>query len=161
VGLYGGALDGLRVFNRAGRFAPYIDVGLGVTHVAPPGSSGLSSRTDFMAQGGVGAFIKLWENADASRSFSLRPDVTVRWTDTTGNPVDFLYVLGFTFTFGPGVPRAAPAVVAAPPPPPPPPAPKPAAKCPNTPRAWRWTSKAVLIRTWCCAESTSQPTPMY
>lgn len=134
VGLYGAALDGLRVWNRAGRFAPYIDLGAGVTHAVPPGSTGLSSRTDFMAQGGVGAFIKLWENADASRSLALRPDVKARWTNVSGNPVDFLYVLGLTFTFGPGRPTMAPAAAPPPPPPPPPPpAPKPVAKCPNVP----------------------------
>src|SRR5215469_3024952 len=126
VNLSGGSLDALRVWNRQSRFAPYIVLGVGATGEHPPAGLGLTSRTDFMAQGGVGAFIKLWENSDASQSLLLRPDLKARWTDAHGNPVDVLYVLGLTLTWGPGVkPMAAAAPVAAaqpsPPPPPPPP----------------------------------------
>ena len=120
VNLWGGALDALRVWNRQSRFAPYIVLGVGAAGEHPPAGLGLTSHTDFMAQGGVGALIKLWENTDASQSFSLRPDVRARWTDAHGNPVDFLYVLGFTLTWGPAVmPVAAAALMAAAPPPPP------------------------------------------
>ena len=123
VNLWGASLDALRVWNRRSRFAPYIVLGAGATGESPPAGLGLTSRTGFMAQGGVGAFIKLWENSDASQSFLLRPDVKTRWTDAHASPVDLLYVLGFTLTWGPGVtPVAVAALVAAEPPPPPPPA---------------------------------------
>jgi OOP family OmpA-OmpF porin len=133
VNLWGASLDALRVWSRFSRFAPYIVLGVGAAGDRPPTGLGLTSRTDFMAQGGVGAFIRLWENSDASQSFSLRPDLKARWTDTHGNPIDFLYVLGFTLTWGPGVtPVALAAAVAAAPPPapspePPPPTPPPPA----------------------------------
>jgi OmpA-OmpF porin, OOP family len=125
VGLYGAALDGLFVFNRGGVFSPYSVFGLGATRGSPPSGEGLSNRTDFMAQAGVGAFIRLYENPAGTFSFSLRPDVKARWTDAPGNPVDALYELGFTFSFGPGKPPPPAPVAAPPPPPPPPPAPPP------------------------------------
>jgi len=106
TGLYGGALDLLRVFNRGGVFAPYLSIGAGATHAAPPPGTGLESRTEFMWQPGFGAIIKVWQSTDDSRSLALRPDVKVRWTHgwahAPGNPVDVLYVLGLTFSFGPG-----------------------------------------------------------
>ncbi|HEX8783952.1 MAG TPA: outer membrane beta-barrel protein, partial [Steroidobacteraceae bacterium] len=95
VGLYSGAFDALRVFNRGSTFAPYLSLGVGAIHDSPPDGVGLSSRTEFMAQGGLGAFIKLWENSTGSRTIFLRPDLKARWSHVTGNPVDFLYVLGF------------------------------------------------------------------
>jgi len=73
--LSGLSLDALRVWNRSGVFAPYLDVGAGDLHSQVEGDR---SRDNFMLQAGVGAFIKMWENADASRSFSLRPDVKLR-----------------------------------------------------------------------------------
>ena len=145
-----GAVNGLRVFNRGGVFSPYLLLGVGALHNSSPAGLAnqvfLSSGTNFMAQGGVGAFIRLWENSDASATFSLRPEARARWTDTSvrylnsagdlihaSNPVDFIYVLGFTFSFGPGRPPAP--VAAAPPPPPPapppPPPPPPKPQCPG------------------------------
>jgi len=116
TGLYGGALDLQRVFNRGGLFAPYLSIGAGATHAAPPSGTGLESRTEFMAQPGFGAFIKVWESPDGSRSFTLRPDIKARWTHgwahAPGNPVDVLYVLGLSFSFGPGKPSATAAPVA-------------------------------------------------
>jgi OOP family OmpA-OmpF porin len=144
--LYGGSLDILRVFERPARVAPYISLGIGAVRDSASVASTAPSSTDFMAQAGVGLFIKLWENADASQSFGLRPDFKARWDDTSGSsahPVDFLASLGFQFSFGPGrtpVPVAAappppppPPVVEALPPPPPPPPLAPVSKCPNTP----------------------------
>ena len=105
TGLYGGALDLLRVFNRGGGFAPYLSLGAGITHAAPPAGAGLQSRMEFMMQPGLGAIIKLWESADGSGTLALRPAVEARWTHgwahAPGNPVDFLYALGLTFSFGP------------------------------------------------------------
>jgi hypothetical protein len=103
IGLYGGALTLLRVFNRGARFAPYVSFGVGLTHVAPPSAIPLERRTEFTAQPGVGALVRVWERADGSRAVALRPDVKVRWTHgwahAPGNPVDILYVLGLTFEF--------------------------------------------------------------
>jgi len=105
IGLYGAALDALRVFNRAGAFAPYVSLGAGATHVAPPSEAGPGTRTEFMVQPGVGALTRLWQSADGSWSLALRPDVKARWTHgwahAPGNPVDVLYVLGLTVSFGP------------------------------------------------------------
>ena len=106
TGLYGGALDLLRVFNRGGVFAPYLSVGAGVTHAAFPSETELGSRTEFMWQPAFGTLIKVWESTDDSRSLTLRPEIKARlthgWAHAPGNPVDVLYVLGLTYSFGPG-----------------------------------------------------------
>jgi hypothetical protein len=69
-----------------------------------------------MAQPGFGAIIKVWQSTDGSGSLALRPDIKVRWTHgwahAPGNPVDVLYVLGLTFSFGPGSRAPAAAEVA-------------------------------------------------
>jgi OmpA-OmpF porin, OOP family len=108
--------DVLYVINRSTMFAPYIAAGAGVLHYDTPFN--LPGRDDFFPEAGVGAFIKLWENGNASSSFSLKPDIRVRWDDNSpnGHLRDYLYTMSFVFSFGPGTP---------PPPPPPPPAPPP------------------------------------
>ena len=124
LGMYAGSLDLLRVWNRSGLFAPYVELGAGALQLDP--SAG-TSRTVFMAQVGLGAFIKLWENADASRSLMLRPDLVAR-DDRFGqsdSKVDHLYTLGLVFTFGPGTPPPPPPPAPPPPPPAPPPPPPP------------------------------------
>jgi OmpA-OmpF porin, OOP family len=115
-------LDLLRVWKRDSMFAPYISVGSGWLRTSEVGTN----NQDFIAgQIGAGAFIKLWENADSSQSFSLRPDIKARWDrpGASGAFLDYLYTLGFTFSWGPGkvAPPPPPPPVAAPPPPPPPP----------------------------------------
>ncbi len=104
TGLYGGALDLLRVFNGSGDFAPYLSIGAGVTHLAPASDTGLESRTEFMAQPGLGAIIKVWGSTHGSGTWALRPDIKARsthgWAHAPGNPVDVLYTLGLTFSFG-------------------------------------------------------------
>jgi hypothetical protein len=104
IGLYSGAINLLRVFNRSAAFAPYLLLGAGATHVAPPAGTGLENRTEFMVQPGLGAIATFWQSADGSRTLALRPDIKVRWTHgwahAPGNPVDVLYVLGVTFSFG-------------------------------------------------------------
>ena len=69
----------MRVFNRSGVFAPYIAAGAGVLHCNTPFDP--PNRNDLFPEAGVGAFIKLWENSNASSSFSLKPDIRVRWDD--------------------------------------------------------------------------------
>src|SRR5579862_4908967 len=78
LGLYSASLDALRVWNRSGRFAPYLEGGLGALEVSPSCSL-CSNHTFFESEAGLGAFIKLWENGDASRSLMLRPDLKVRF----------------------------------------------------------------------------------
>ena len=73
TGLYGGALDLLRIFNRGASFAPYLSIGAGLTHDAPPSGTSLESRTEFMTQPGLGAIIKVWQSADGAASLALRP----------------------------------------------------------------------------------------
>lgn len=132
LGLYSASLDVLRVWNRSGRFAPYLEAGLGALQVSPS-CSGCSNSTFFASEAGLGAFIKLWENGDATRSLMLRPDFKVRFDRPFQQPsyFDYLYTLGVVFTFGapPPSPAAAapppPPPAAAPPPPPPPPPPAP------------------------------------
>jgi len=105
TGLCGGALDLLRIFNRGASFAPYLSIGAGLTHDAPPSGTSLESRTEFMTQPGLGAIVKVWQSADGAGSLALRPDIKARWTHgwahAPGNPVDVLYVLGLSFSFGP------------------------------------------------------------
>jgi OOP family OmpA-OmpF porin len=136
LGMYAASLDVLRVWNRSGTFAPYLMFGLGALQLQPSESN---NHTFMLAQAGLGAFIKLWENADASRSLSLRPELTVRSdrpTQANGSQFDYLYTLGLVYSFGPGTPPPPP-VAAAPPPPPPPPPPappqQPKSMCPETP----------------------------
>jgi len=103
TGLYGGALALVRVFNRPTRFAPYLSVGLGLTHNNAASQTGLEAHTEFMIQPGLGALIGMWESADRSRRLALRPDIKVRWTHgwahAPGNPVDPLYGLGLSLAF--------------------------------------------------------------
>jgi OOP family OmpA-OmpF porin len=120
--VWGGSLDLLRVFNRSGRFSPYIGVGAGaLEYDVKPGALG----ADAMWQASLGAFWTLWEG-DGS-SFALRPDFKARWDDAhaAGKLTDYIGQIGFQFTWG-GTKRVA----AAPPPPPPPP---PAAATPAPP----------------------------
>jgi OmpA-OmpF porin, OOP family len=128
-------LDLLRVWHRDSTFAPYVSVGGGWLRASEVGFD----NKDFAAgQVGVGAFIKLWENPDSSQSLSLRPDIKARLDHqaASGSLVDYLYTIGFTFSWGPGkaAPPPPPVAAAEPPPPPAPaPAPAPVSKCPDTP----------------------------
>jgi OOP family OmpA-OmpF porin len=126
--LMAASLDVLRVFNRSNMFAPYVAVGAGVLHYDT--ADDLPGHDNFFPEAGVGAFIKLWENSNASSSFSLKPDIRVRWDDdgSHGFLRDYLYTMSFVFSFGPGV-RQPPA----PPPPPPPPPPAQPAPAPPPP----------------------------
>lgn len=147
LSVYGGSLDLLTVFNRAGAFSPYFSIGAGALENNPEAAD---NSTDFMAQAGVGAFWNVWKSSDGAKSFALRPDIKARWDDA-GEPGyyrDYIATLGFQFAFGapdaPPVREEPPAPAAPPPPPPPPPPPGPVDsdndgvvdevdKCPGTP----------------------------
>lgn len=128
LSLWSGSLDLLGVMNRAGRVSPYVSAGLGGVR---NDRESASSASDFMAQAGVGLFVKLWESPDGARTFSLRPDIKARWNDAgaEGHLRDYIGTLGFQWSFGAPTarpvaatpPPPAPAPVAATPPPPPPP----------------------------------------
>jgi OmpA-OmpF porin, OOP family len=129
------SLDVLKVFNRSGVFAPYIAAGAGYMHWDTPFDA--PHRNDAFPEAGVGAFIKIWENSSGSSSFSLKPDLRVRWDDAGayGHLRDYLYTMSFVWSFGPGTKQTA----SPPPPPPPPPAeaqpappPPPVATIPDT-----------------------------
>jgi OOP family OmpA-OmpF porin len=122
LSLWASSFDLLGVMNRDGRVSPYVSVGIG--SVRNDRSSG-DNATDFMSQAGVGLFLKLWESADGSRSFSLRPDLKARWDEAgaEGHLLDYIGTLGFQFAFGGA--NAAPVVASVPPPPPPAAAPPP------------------------------------
>ena len=128
LSLYGASIDFLGVMNRDGAVQPFLSAGVGaVENARSPGRN----ATDFMVQFGAGMLIKVWEAADGSNSFSLRPELKVR-TEDAGLPddySDYLGLLGFQFSFG--APAAKP--VAAPPPPPPAPEPPPAPPPPPPP----------------------------
>jgi len=100
IHLYGAALVLQRVFWANRSFAPYVSIGTGVTHLAPPSNIGLKSRTELMVQPGLGALVNVWKSRDCCRSVALRPEIRLRWTHgwahAPGNPVDPLYVLGLT-----------------------------------------------------------------
>lgn len=75
-------------------------------------AAGFTGSISERLQPGAGVMIRLWESADGSRRLALRPDIKVRWTHgwahAPGNPVDPLYVLGLTYSFGPGLRSASP-----------------------------------------------------
>ena len=129
LSLYGGSIDLLGVMNRGGVVQPFVSAGLGIAQNDRSPSDG-GDATDFMSQVGAGMFIKAWQSSDGSRTFSLRPELKVRWDEAgaDGNLRDYLGLLGFQFSFGsPPPPKPVetppPAPEPAPPPPPPPPPP--------------------------------------
>jgi len=109
------SLDILGVMNRGGILAPYLSIGAGaVRNNFIPADV---RQTDFVAEAGVGMFIKLWQNSSGTSQLSLRPDIKARF-DNPGHyqhVVDYIGTVGLQFGFGG---RGNP-----PPPPPPPPEP--------------------------------------
>src|SRR5690606_34836798 len=96
LSIEGASIGVLGAMNSAGKVAPYISVGMGVVqNERSPGSN----ATDFMTQAGVGLLMKVWESADSSRSFTLRPDIKARWDDAgaPGHLLDYIGTLGFQY----------------------------------------------------------------
>ena len=129
----------MNIYNRDGRFAPYILASVGVVNT----DSGGSDHDDLQGQLGVGVLTSLW----GSR-LSLRSEVLARGQDADKNLTDILFNLGFSVALGT---KAAPVVAAVPvaaavvaPPPPPPPADSDgdgvvdgSDQCPDTPKGDR------------------------
>jgi OOP family OmpA-OmpF porin len=103
----------MNIYNRDGRFAPYILAGLGVVNTQVDGSD----SDDFQAQAGVGVLTRLW----GSR-LSLRSEVLGRYQDADDSLTDLLVNVGFSVALGskaaPVAAVAAPVVAAAVAPPP-------------------------------------------
>jgi len=69
----------------------------------------------FSAAGRHAALDKMRQSPHGAANLALRPDIKARWTHgwahAPGNPVDVLYTLGLTFSFGGQQPVDACAVV--------------------------------------------------
>jgi len=96
--LYGVSLDALRVFHRERSFAPYLTFGAGALRSAPAQGS---SDTDPMAEVGAGIQWRLGTNRRDTGTFSLRPEIKARWSDSSaGGMLDYFGYVGFQFSFG-------------------------------------------------------------
>jgi OOP family OmpA-OmpF porin len=103
----------LNIYNRGGRFAPYLIGGVGyLDNQIKVGDS----DSGFQLQGGVGLFTNLWK-----QRIALRTEVLYRWWDgANSNFGDTLVNVGLQFALGSKEEAPAPVVAAAPPPSPPP-----------------------------------------
>ena len=131
----------LNVYNRAGRFSPYLIAGVGFVNDDAGGAIG--DQDNLQAQGGVGLFTDLW-----GERVALRTEALYRWEDASDSLNDWMINAGFQVALGSRA-KAAPAPVAAAAPPPPPPPPPPPAdsdgdgvvdsldQCPDTPKGDR------------------------
>lgn len=151
-------LNVLNVYNRAGRFSPYILAGVGFVNDDAGGSVG--DQDNLQAQAGLGLFSDLFGDRVA-----LRTEFLYRWEDASDSLSDWLVNVGFQIALGSKkAPEPAPVAAAAPPPPPAPPLPPPPPPkdsdgdgvvdandlCPDTPRGDRVDSRG------CSCEVTRQ-----
>jgi OOP family OmpA-OmpF porin len=133
----------LNVYNRAGRFSPYIIAGLGFVNDDAGGANG--DEDNFQAQAGLGLMTALF-----GERVALRTEWLYRYEDAEDSLNDYLVNVGFQIALGAKkaapVAVAAPVVAAAPPPPPPPPPPADTDgdgvvdandQCPDTPKGDR------------------------
>ncbi len=107
-------LNVLNIYNRGGRFAPYLLGGAGyLDNQLKQGDS----DSGFQAQGGVGVFTNLWK-----QRIALRTEALYRWWNgSNDNFGDVIVNVGLQFALGNREePAPAPVPVAAPPPAPPP-----------------------------------------
>jgi OOP family OmpA-OmpF porin len=139
------ALNLLNVYNRDGRFSPYLLGGVGFVNDDAGGTIG--DEDNFQAQGGVGMFWNLF-----GERVSLRTEALYRWEDADSSLGDFLVNAGLQIALGGrkeapapvAAPAPAPAPAAAAPPPPAPPADSDgdgvvdaSDQCPDTPKGDR------------------------
>jgi OmpA-OmpF porin, OOP family len=122
---YAASIDALAVFARNRWASPYLTFGVGAVRNE---FESASSNTNAIAQGGVGLLWKLGENRRGTGSFSLRPEVKLRWEEAgeggRDHFIDTIATLGFQFAFGgPARAAATPEPLAPPPPAAPVPAP--------------------------------------
>lgn len=113
---YDATLDALAILNRDGLVSPYLRLGAGVIRNTPTDAP---YQTHFGTDAGVGMYLNLWQSADGTAAFALRPEIKVRWDEPgRGQHLhDYIASLGLQYSFG-GQPSEA-----SPPPPPPPPPP--------------------------------------
>ncbi len=138
-------LNVLNVYNRDGRFSPYLLGGIGFVNDDPGGS--VHDEENLQAQAGLGVFMDLW-----GKRVALRTEAVYRWEDSTDSLNDWMVNMGLQVALGTreAAPVAVPVAAAPPPPPPPPPAPPPpppdgdgdgvvdaSDQCPDTPRGER------------------------
>ncbi|HWK73522.1 MAG TPA: outer membrane beta-barrel protein, partial [Povalibacter sp.] len=98
IHLYGASVDALRFFGRERALAPYLTFGAGAVRSDPATGA---ADTDRMAQVGAGLKWRLGVNRRNSGSFSLRPELKLRWSDSIGGSMlDYIAQLGFQFAFG-------------------------------------------------------------
>ncbi len=86
-------LNVLNVYNRAGRFSPYLIGGVGFVNDDAGGSVG--DEDNFQAQGGLGLFTDLF-----GERVALRSEVLYRWEDATDSLGDWLVNVGFQVALG-------------------------------------------------------------
>jgi OmpA-OmpF porin, OOP family len=132
---YGTSLNLLGILDRGDIFSPYVTIGAGVARNDYENFRfPVPNQTQLLTQAGVGTFINLWQSADGSRAFALRPQIEARFDAPFADDhrTDYVAMLGFQFSFGAGSEEQA-----APPPPPPPapPPPPPARPAPPPPPA--------------------------
>jgi len=98
IHLYGVSVDALRFFGRERALAPYLTFGAGAVRSDPATGA---ADTDPMAQVGAGLKWRLGVNRRNSGAFSLRPELKLRWSDSSGGSMlDYIAQLGFQFSFG-------------------------------------------------------------
>lgn len=84
--------NALNVYNRDGRFSPYLLGGVGMVST---NVSGAPSKSNFQAQGGVGVFTELWPHR-----LALRTEVLYRWDDASSSFGDVLVNFGLQIPLG-------------------------------------------------------------
>ena len=95
-------VNALNIYNRDGRFQPYILGGIGYVQTT---AYNTSDRNNFQANLGGGALIPMFN--DRAR---LRAEILGRWENDDTKLTDFILNIGFVFPFGK---KAEPVVVAA------------------------------------------------
>jgi OOP family OmpA-OmpF porin len=100
--LTGMAVNGMYVWNRAGRFSPYLLAGVGALNVDPNRGG---DDTDFQGQAGPGFLLDLWNDR-----WAMRAEALGRSSDSN---TDLLVNVGIQYAFGGSDDEPAPAPVAA------------------------------------------------